>query len=70
MKKEPCFECTLPDCIDTSPHCLLRIMTRRVANKRKKKQHDQITEIERAGENMRYLVWEMERKAQLSEIAA
>lgn len=70
MKVDPCFSCPLPDCDDTSSQCNLRKCAVIVSRKRKNKEHHLISDYERQGDNARYLVWEIERAARLSEARA
>lgn len=67
MKDDLCFRCSLPDCDDGNPRCVVRQTQRRYYAKVRKGQHDQITEEEREANNLIFETWHLDRIAEASE---
>lgn len=67
MRDDPCFSCTLPDCDDGHPHCVLRQLQRSYNNKSRRGDRSLVTADELAANSAIYESWLLERLAQAAE---
>lgn len=67
MSTDPCFRCTLPECDESKPGCLVRIGCLSYDKKRRSGQIETVTPDERAARNSWYLAYKLERLAQAAE---
>ncbi|MHB2265019.1 hypothetical protein [Aliihoeflea sp. PC F10.4] len=67
MNDDPCLQCTLPDCDETSKGCLVRRRSRQYDLKLRNGQHGDITDDERHASTLLFKSWHLERMALASE---